>query len=85
MMPAVICVADPDEARALRDDPQTPLDVRFLLTCCPRMTPAEAIDPKRLRYIIDLTRRQGKWSDWLATLSPMSGRRILRMPGIVNA
>jgi hypothetical protein len=85
MLPSVTCVVNPDNVRELHDDPQMPLQVRFLLTCCPQMTFLEAENPKRVRYIIEHTRRQGKWNDWLTLLSPMAARyRILRMPGIVG-
>ena len=86
MLPAVICVVDPEDAHKLRHDHQVPLQVRFLLTCCPQMTIAEAADPQRVRYILEYARRQGKWNDWLTMLSPAAARhRILRMPGIVRA
>ena len=86
MLPAVICVVDPKDARVLRDDHQVPLQLRFLLTCCPQMTLSEAADPRRVRYIVEHTRRQGKWNDWLTMLSPCAAtHRILRMPGIVHS
>jgi len=85
MLPAVICVVNPEDARQMRDDPQMPLYVRYLLTCCPQMTLAEAADPLRIRFILEHTRRQGKWSDWLTTLSWAAvWNRIQRMPGIVR-
>jgi len=85
MLPAVICVVDPKDARELCDDHQVPLQVRILLICCPQMTISEARDPRLVRYIVEHTRRQGKWNDWLTMLSPSAARhRILRMPGIVR-
>jgi hypothetical protein len=84
MLPAVICIVNPEVARELRDEPQVPLQVRFILSCCPQMSISEAADPRQLRHIVEHTRRQGKWNDWLTMLSARAARhRILRMPGIV--
>lgn len=86
MLPSVICVVNPNDARLLLDDAQVPVEVRYLLAWCPRMTPAETADGRQLRYIVEHTRRQGKWDDWLTTLSgPAARSRILRMPGIVSS
>lgn len=85
MLPAVICVVNPEEAHTLLNDYTTPLPVRVLLASCPQITTAEAADPRLVRYIVEQTRRQGKWNDWLTMLSPAAAReRILRMPGLVR-
>ena len=85
MSPAVICIADPSVVRQLREDPETPLNVRFLLSCCPHMTPEAAADVRQVREIVEYTRRQGKWKDWGLMISVAAARhRIFRMPGIVR-
>ncbi len=84
-MPSVVCVANSETARLLLADRQVPLSVRLLLSCCPRVSTSDAADSRMLRYMVEQTRRQGKWIDWLTTLSPVAARhRILRMPGIVH-
>jgi hypothetical protein len=70
MLPPIICVAESDIAERLRADPQTPFRVRYLLTFCPGMTPAEAADPALLRSMVEFSRREGKLRDWLLLLSP---------------
>lgn len=85
-LPAIVCIAEPETARALQRDARVPLEVRFALTKCPMMSFEEALDPAALRYVIGLTRRQGKLADWLTVLSgAMAPRRILYMPGIATA
>jgi hypothetical protein len=82
MLPPIICVVEPAVRDKLVADPAVPLPLRFLLTFCPQMTPAEASDPALVRYIIELTRRQGKWSDWRVVLSPSTAiAQILRLRG----
>lgn len=84
MAPAVICVVDPDVARDLCANPQVPLLVRFLLASSPQMTPSEAANPDLLKYLVEYTRRQGKWGDWLTMLSARASKhRILKMPGLL--
>ncbi len=77
LMPAVICVGDPDVERSLREDAAVPLQIRFLLTSCPQATIAEATDPAQLRYLVELTRRQGRWRDWLGILSESAARHLI--------
>jgi len=72
MLPPIVCVAEPGVAERVRADPQTPFRLRFLLTFCPAMTPAEAADPARLRSMVEFTRREGKLRDWMILLSPGS-------------
>jgi hypothetical protein len=83
MLPAVICVVVPDVAAQLLADPGLSVAIRFLLTFCPQMTPAEASDPALVRYVVALTRRNGKWNDWRLLLSPATAlAQIVRLPGI---
>jgi hypothetical protein len=85
MSPAVICIADPNDVPTLRNDPKTDLNVRFLLSCCPYLTPEAATDARQVREIVEYTRRQGKWKDWGAMMSLAAARhQILMMPGIVR-
>lgn len=85
LVPAVVCIAEPDTARLLREDPHVPLPLRFFLTLCPVMSFGEALNPQLLHYIIRHTRRQGMLQDWLTALSGASARqRIVRMRGIVE-
>jgi hypothetical protein len=86
MLPAIICVVEPDLAERLRTDPAVSLEIRFLLTFCPQMTPTEAAQPAIVRYIVEFTRREGKLHDWLALLSPATAYvRAVRLPGIGEA
>jgi hypothetical protein len=83
MLPAIICVVEDDLAERLRADPEVPLMFRFLLTFCPQMNLAEARNSALVRYVVELTRREGKLHDWFAVLSPATaGARNLRLPGI---
>lgn len=83
MLPAIICVVEPQVCEQLLADPATPLPLRFLLSFCPQMTPAEASQPALVRYVIELTRREGKWSDWRLLLSPQASfAQVMRLPGI---
>lgn len=85
MTPTIICVVDPDLAEGFRIDTRIPLTLRFLLTFCPQMTPAEAADPALVRYIVEVTRREGKLHDWLPLLSPgTTVGQAMRLPGIVD-
>jgi hypothetical protein len=84
-LPAVICIAEPETAVRLREDPRVSLELRFFLTCCPLMNFEEARDARLLRYLITHTRRQGMLQNWLTVLSGATGlQRIIRMPGIVE-
>jgi hypothetical protein len=83
LLPAIICVVEPRVCERLIADPAVPLPLRFLLTFCPQMTPAEASQPALVRYVIELTRREGKWSDWRLLLSPSTSlSQVIRLPGI---
>jgi hypothetical protein len=84
-LPAIICVVDPHVGEQLMADPAVPLPLRFLLRFCPRMTPAEAAHPALVRYVVELTRREGKWNDWRLLLSPSTAfAQVIRLPGIVQ-
>ena len=83
MLPAIVCVVEPRVRDQLVADPAIPLPIRFLLTFCPQMTPAEAAQPALVRYIAEFTRRQGKWADWRLLLSPSTAlSQVMRLPGI---
>ncbi len=83
LLPAIICVVEPEVRVAILADPAMPLSLRFLLTFCPNMTPAEAAQPELIRYIVELTRRGGKWSDWRLLFSPASAMsQVIRLAGI---
>ena len=83
-LPAIISVVEPQVRDQLVADPTIPLPLRFLLTFCPQMTPAEASQPALARYIVELTRREGKASDWRLLLSPSSAfSQVIRLPGII--
>ena len=85
LVPAIICVVDPQVCEQLMTDPAVPLPLRFLLRFCPRMTPAEAAHPALVRYVIELTRREGKWSDCRLLLSPSTAlSEVIRLPGIIQ-
>jgi hypothetical protein len=85
MLPSIVCVVEPDVAARLLADPAVPLAVRFLLTFCPQMTFAESVEPALVRYVLELTRREGKWHDWLALLSPSTfGWQVFKLAGIVD-
>lgn len=85
LLPAIICVVDPHVCEQLMADPTVPLPLRFLLRFCPRMTPAEAAHPALVRYVIELTRRDGKSSDWRLLLSPSTAfSQVIRLPGIIE-
>ncbi len=77
LMPAVICVGASEVERSLREDGEVPLPIRFLLTSCPQATLAEATDPLQLRYLVELTRRQGRWKDWMAILSAAAAPHLI--------
>lgn len=83
-LPAIICVVEPDVCAQLLADPAVPLPIRFLLTFCPQMTQAEAAQPALVKYVVEMTRREGKWNDWRLLLSPSTAlAQVIRMPGIV--
>jgi len=83
--PTIICVVDPCLAAEFRRDARLPLALRFLLTFCPQMTAAEAAEPALVRYIVELTRREGKLHDWLPLLSPgTTVGQAMRMAGIAD-
>jgi len=85
MLPAIICILDPNVALRMRTDPTVPVAVRFVLTFCPQMTPAEAAESALVRYVVEFTRHEGKSHDWLALLSPSTTMaRLRRLPGIVR-
>jgi hypothetical protein len=85
LLPAVICVVEPGVCEQLASDLSVPVAIRFLLRFCPQMTPAEASQPALVRYVVELTRRQGKWSDWRLLLSPSTAMaQVIRLPGIVS-
>ena len=73
LLPAVICVVEPGVCEQLATDPSVPVAIRFLLRFCPQMTPAEASQPALVRYVVELTRRQGKWSDSAPTALAVHG------------
>jgi len=86
MLPAIICIVNPTDVPELLRDREVPLEVRLLLTFCTQMTISESANSQLVRFIVEQTRRQGKWNDWLTMLSPsVAPHRILRMPGIVRA
>jgi hypothetical protein len=85
MLPAVICVVEPDIAARLRADASVPLPLRFLLTFCPQMSYAESFDKDVVRFVVEFTRREGKLHDWLLLLSPSTTiEQLARLPGIVE-
>jgi len=75
VLPAVICVAEPDVVQQLRDDPTIPPELRFILDWCPRLTYEEAADPAVVEHLLRQRRRQGLFRDWLTLLTPLSTMR----------
>src|SRR4051812_24648392 len=69
LLPSVICVVQPGVARELRANRATPLELRFILTWCPRLTPEEATDRDILAYILRQRRRTGRLGDVMTLVS----------------
>lgn len=86
MLPAVICVVDPEVAAKFSGDVAVPLFLRFLLAWCPRLTYLEAQDEKNIAFIIRQRRRHGRLGDWWALIEgPVAEARMfasLQHPGI---
>lgn len=69
-LPAILCVADDDVAGALLRHPAAPLELRFMLACCARLTQSDIRNPDLVRRVIVQRRRQGRVRDWVALLRP---------------
>jgi hypothetical protein len=69
-LPAIFCVADEGAAETLVRNAAAPLELRFVLAACPRLSPAEVTDPDLVRRVVAQRRRQGRVRDWLAVLRP---------------
>ncbi len=73
MLPAIICVVDPEVARALCQDHRVPFNLRFVLTWCPKLTFTQARNPQLVAALLQQRRRQGLLRDWLKVLSRRFG------------
>lgn len=69
-LPSVICVGDDEVVDRLLRDGRLSVELWFILNWCPRISHADARDPRLLTDTIARCRRNGRLKDWLALLSP---------------
>jgi hypothetical protein len=70
MLPSFLCVAEPETVPGLIAGPDLPLELRFLLSWCPALSPREARNPALLLALLRQRSRQGLVRDWLCGLFP---------------
>jgi|GEM_PF-7089685 len=68
--PAILCVVNPSDAEALLKDTDLPIELRFILECCPRLTLDQIRDSETVRHILCQRRRQGLLRDWFTLVFP---------------
>ncbi|MBN1996927.1 hypothetical protein JW935_05195 [candidate division KSB1 bacterium] len=68
LLPAILCVVEPDIAAELQNDPNTPFFLRLILAWCPHLTYSQADDERLLQLIIKQRRRQGLIKDALVAI-----------------
>ncbi|GIK67041.1 MAG: hypothetical protein BroJett018_48350 [Chloroflexota bacterium] len=70
LIPAIICVVEPEVAQTLLESADLPDELRLILLVCPCMTLEDIRQAYPINYLVEQRRRQGLLRDWQTLIFP---------------